>query len=949
MSALELLRQIAKAQDVAALAAQGAVDALPAGELRYVLEYPAPPDLAEQHAAIAALLGTERFVLAPLAALDPLEVFLILRFPGAERVLPNAKLFEAGYALADGLALVSAEPDLGSDYFQDPQTTRAGERIETASLLGGTCLAPGDPPGSRDWALKSIGADVAWMLSPARGAGILIGQPDTGVVDHRELDAALRLDLAANILDPGTPPTDPLHPHAVNPGHGTGTASVAVSRPTGQITGCAPNAALVPIRCTSDVKIFDGAPVARAVAHATAQGCHVITMSLGGVPSRALHKAITAAIARDIIVLAAAGNCVRTVVWPARYSEVIAVAGTNIDDRPWRGSCRGGAVDIAAPAEFVWRAQRAATGDPAEGVAAGQGTSFAVALTAGAAALWLAAHGRDTVIATAQQRGVSVQKLFTAALRQSSRQPDDWDPDFGRGIVDAGALLKLPLNAIALVEAEIAPPGQADMRGLLIEQGGAGSFDATVDWPRYGLEVANIALRQAKFGASLATLRTESRLIGTSPSPALAARAAGSDDPRLRRIAAGAGAAAVRPPAVAARPQTGQRADSRIGQLLHSATKFENASGEVAPEQARAHLRKGGVEQELARASERLDLLAMRSLLGVETAHMKAEVMVSAQHALEEIADGRQLAEVSLHHRLGLEALVQLRGRPAIRIENGEVDAGNPELGVWSDRILLAAPFLKRCFAKVGRIDLGGRHIGTGFVVGPGLVLTNRHVLQELASPFPRRRDPAAWALFEEGVTIDFADAPTASAPAERFRVTDVIGAGGEPIDDEIEFTDLDAALLVVETTNAGGKALPEPVGLAANADLARAFVEIFTVGYPAFPTNLPADGRGRVRTDVLERLRALFGMQYGVKYFSPGRIDRGVGANPGDTFGWVVDHDATTLPGNSGSALFYFGGALNVVGLHFAGDWLRANFAHGVAAVRARNPLLKHPGILWV
>ena len=97
---------------------------------------------------------------------------------------------------------------------------------------------------------------------------------------------------------------------------------------------------------------------------------------------------------RAVVVLAAAGNCAIVVVWPARYDEVIAVAGINVRNEPWRGSCRGGAVDISAPAEFVPRAKR----NPADGggpnvVAGGQGTSFAVAITAGVAALWLGHHG----------------------------------------------------------------------------------------------------------------------------------------------------------------------------------------------------------------------------------------------------------------------------------------------------------------------------------------------------------------------------------------------------------------------------------------------------------------------------------------------------------------------------------------------------------------------------
>jgi hypothetical protein len=52
-----------------------------------------------------------------------------------------------------------------------------------------------------------------------------------------------------------------------------------------------------------------------------------------------------------------------------------------------------------------------------------------------------------------------------------------------------------------------------------------------------------------------------------------------------------------------------------------------------------------------------------------------------------------------------------------------------------------------------------------------------------------------------------------------------------------------------------------------------------------------------------------------------------------------VFDHDATTLGGNSGSVVGALSDDLPAVGLHFAGDWLRANHAHDLALVRAANP----------
>ncbi|MCW2823076.1 MAG: putative peptidase and in,kexin, sedolisin family, partial [Marmoricola sp.] len=79
------------------------------------------------------------------------------------------------------------------------------------------------------------------------------------------------------------------------------------------------------------------------------------------------------AVNADVIVLAAAGNCIGLVVWLARSHECIAVAR----------------VDISAPAEKAWRAT------VPNGSGQGQGTSLAVAPAAGPAARWLHHHGQD--------------------------------------------------------------------------------------------------------------------------------------------------------------------------------------------------------------------------------------------------------------------------------------------------------------------------------------------------------------------------------------------------------------------------------------------------------------------------------------------------------------------------------------------------------------------------
>jgi len=100
---------------------------------------------------------------------------------------------------------------------------------------------------------------------------------------------------------------------------------------------------------------------------------------------------------------------------------------------------------------------------------------------------------------------------------------------------------------------------------------------------------------------------------------------------------------------------------------------------------------------------------------------------------------------------------------------------------------------------------------------------------------------------------------------------------------------------------------------------------------------------------DVVARLRAIFQLKYGVKYFSPGVVSTTLGHVEDDPRTWVFDHDATTLAGNSGSAAADFADPVAVIGLHFAGDWLRANHAHAVAAVKASKEMPRLDGLDWV
>lgn len=311
----------------------------------------------------------------------------------------------------------------------------------------------GDDSARLDWVHRTVKWHEAMshMAAATRGGvGIRIGHPDSGYTLHPNLGAdALDLTLDRDVIDNDDDALDDLDPNPLwpmpNPGHGTSTGSVIVGRGSeaAGIVGLAPAAKLVPIRATeSVVQLFDS-DVAEAVAHARRVGCHIVSMSLGGKGFFGLEEEIQRAVDGGMIVMAAAGNHVRLVTAPASFANCLAVAATGPGDVRWDGSSRGAAVDVAMPGSCVHNASFNDAKQPV--VSRGNGTSYSVAHLAGAAALWLAHHGRDQLIT--RYGAKNVQAAFLAVLRWPGVcvVPADWDDDWGIGRVDLLKLLQAPL------------------------------------------------------------------------------------------------------------------------------------------------------------------------------------------------------------------------------------------------------------------------------------------------------------------------------------------------------------------------------------------------------------------------------------------------------------------------------------------------------------------------
>lgn len=320
-----------------------------------------------------------------------------------------------------------------------------------------------------EWSLGPTGANVtaAWRLfAPGiqPGSGIIVGHPDTGYRRHPELanGGALLATDGWDFVDNDADPFDETPEGLLRvPGHGTRTASVIVSRSGSQIgpgakrwvSGVAPGAQLVPLRVARGVILLDPTNLASAIRSASGDSrnlvkrrADVISISLGGVPSRTLRDALRLAERNNVIVLAAAGNQVKKVVWPARYEGVVAVAASNAASQPWKGSSAGRRVDISAPGESVWCAStRVETSGVQDCLQMSSGTSYAVATAAGAAALWLSYH-RDSPRLRDLRTRSAIPYAFRQVLRQAFRPVDAWRTDrYGPGILNAENLLRTPL------------------------------------------------------------------------------------------------------------------------------------------------------------------------------------------------------------------------------------------------------------------------------------------------------------------------------------------------------------------------------------------------------------------------------------------------------------------------------------------------------------------------
>ncbi|MFD0726556.1 S8 family peptidase [Lysobacter brunescens] len=343
-------------------------------------------------------------------------------------------------------------------------------------------FTPNDPLYAQQWHYKAgaggANLEPAWDIT--RGAGIVVGVIDTGIVPHSEFAGQLvpgydfigDLDTAVDGDGRDADPNDPgdWHDGECNifgiaedsSWHGThvaGTISALTDNGVGG-AGVAPGAKILPIRALgkcggflSDIVdgITWGSGGTVAGVPANANPAEVLNLSLGGggACSVAFQNAIDAAVARGTTVVVAAGNSGGDAAsqQPASCNNVVAVSAVGPTGALASYSSFGPVVDVAAPGgsgaapasdNVLSTLNLGLTTQGAEGYGWYAGTSMASPHVAGIVALMQSASSTPKTPA-------QVKKILENTAYANGGFPGgcSYDKPCGTGIVDATAAVRV--------------------------------------------------------------------------------------------------------------------------------------------------------------------------------------------------------------------------------------------------------------------------------------------------------------------------------------------------------------------------------------------------------------------------------------------------------------------------------------------------------------------------